>query len=260
MALRGYQEYFETALEPQNWDSGRLDASWGMYVAPGNPFSVGEFFRPVPEPGRFILPPEIFPTVVVGPPPGPAEDVDDTTVVGDEPLPAQVVVIDPDLDPLETVFEEAPTAERTRGTDWDWVYDQYVILNPDMRLPVPEIFQEPVMPGGVPSGTELPPTSQEEDVSIWSDILGTALAPTMTGLLNINQPQAQPALVAAPAAAATTAGCQPKFIDPRTGKPCVLRKRRRRKLLTESDFNTLLRISTLPNNSMVKIALAKAIR
>lgn len=39
--------------------------------------------------------------------------------------------------------------------------------------------------------------------------------------------------------------------------PC--KRRRRRRLLTESDFNDLMRISTLPNKEGVRIALAKAI-
>jgi len=50
----------------------------------------------------------------------------------------------------------------------------------------------------------------------------------------------------------------PGPIDPRTGRPCPARRRRRR-LLTESDFNDLMRIGTLPNKETVKIALAKSI-
>jgi len=37
------------------------------------------------------------------------------------------------------------------------------------------------------------------------------------------------------------------------------KRRRRRRLLTESDFNDLMRIATLPNKDTVKVALAKAI-
>lgn len=48
-------------------------------------------------------------------------------------------------------------------------------------------------------------------------------------------------------------------VDTVTGKVTACRRRRRRKMLTETDFNTLLRISTLPNNQNVRIALAKAI-
>jgi len=41
------------------------------------------------------------------------------------------------------------------------------------------------------------------------------------------------------------------------GKPC--KRRRRRRLLTEGDFNDLMRIATLPNKDTVKVALAKAV-
>ncbi len=50
---------------------------------------------------------------------------------------------------------------------------------------------------------------------------------------------------------------RPALIDPRTGKRCY--KRRRPKLLSDGDFNSLMRIATLPNNQNVRIALAKAI-
>lgn len=50
---------------------------------------------------------------------------------------------------------------------------------------------------------------------------------------------------------------RPALVDPRTGKRCY--RRRRRVMLTEGDFNTLLRISTLPNTKNVSVALAKAI-
>lgn len=41
------------------------------------------------------------------------------------------------------------------------------------------------------------------------------------------------------------------------GRPC--KRRRRRRLLTESDFNDLMRIATLPNKQNVTVALAKAV-
>ncbi len=50
---------------------------------------------------------------------------------------------------------------------------------------------------------------------------------------------------------------RPALIDPRTGKRCY--RRRRRRLLTEGDFNDLMRIATLPNKQNVTVALAKAI-
>jgi len=51
---------------------------------------------------------------------------------------------------------------------------------------------------------------------------------------------------------------RPLDVDPRTGRPRCKRRRRSR-LLTDSDFNDLMRISTLPNKDIVKIALAKAV-
>lgn len=47
-------------------------------------------------------------------------------------------------------------------------------------------------------------------------------------------------------------------IDPKTGK-LKCKRRRRRRLLTEGDFNDLMRIATLPNNQNVRTALAKGI-
>ncbi len=59
----------------------------------------------------------------------------------------------------------------------------------------------------------------------------------------------------APAAGGGGAMCY----NSRTGKWFVHGRHRRRRLLTESDFNDLMRISTLPNKDTVKVALAKAI-
>lgn len=53
---------------------------------------------------------------------------------------------------------------------------------------------------------------------------------------------------------------QPGFeLDPRTGQVRRKCRRRRRRLLTESDFNDLMRIATLPNKQNVAVALAKAV-
>lgn len=49
------------------------------------------------------------------------------------------------------------------------------------------------------------------------------------------------------------------WTDPRrVGVKCKPRRRRRR-LLTEGDFNDLMRIATLPNKQNVTVALAKAV-
>lgn len=51
-----------------------------------------------------------------------------------------------------------------------------------------------------------------------------------------------------------------KYWNPQLQKYCYKSpRRRRRRLLTNSDFNDLMRIATLPNKDTVKIALSKAI-
>jgi len=96
--------------------------------------------------------------------------------------------------------------------------------------------------------------------------------PASTPIYNFTSPTGPPAT---PTAAAmlnggTACSCQRSpcvcgvdsrgnaaLIDPRTGKRCY--RRRRRRLLTEGDFNDLMRIATLPNKQNVTVALAKAI-
>ncbi len=81
-----------------------------------------------------------------------------------------------------------------------------------------------------------------------------------------SMPSAPPSAIAAPMTSCScnsnpcvcgTINGRPALVDPRTGKRCY--RRRRRVMLTEGDFNTLLRIATLPNNANVRTALAKAI-
>ncbi len=65
--------------------------------------------------------------------------------------------------------------------------------------------------------------------------------------------------VGVPPSAAAAAPPAATRVDPRTGRLVKCRRRRRRRLLTDGDFNDLMRISTLPNKDIVKIALAKAV-
>ncbi len=172
------------------------------------------------------------------------------------PSEASAQVIDPEESPTTTVYEDAPggiyDVERA-PTDWGAVYDQYVILN-QPEVPVP-VFQEPVPPGGPPVWQgEIPGKSQEEnEVALdWGEIIGGALGTMSTQFIGPQQSPGPMSYVAeAPPARVT--------VDTRTGKVTPCRRRRRRKLLTESDFNVLLRISTLPNKENVRIALGKAI-
>ncbi len=199
-----------------------------QWVTPANPFSVGELLSRVEEPPYSVVAPEIFPTVRVGPQ-GTAQEV-----AGDGETARPTNVPDPDYLPQETVFESAPGGIYERAnpvpTDWDAVYEAYVELNQ-------------------PKSGEIVINWNEVGASIFS-----ALDP-----FGVNQAAATAMGFAAPPGA-TAAPAQQMVVNPVTGqvtrKPC---RRRRRRLLTDGDFNDLMRISTLPNKDIVKIALAKAV-
>ncbi len=90
----------------------------------------------------------------------------------------------------------------------------------------------------------------------WGDFLSTTAQGAISGWLNPVQPQNW---------AGVAVGAPPPPISPTvtvntaTGKVTACKRRRRRRLLTESDFNDLMRISTLPNKQNVAVALAKAV-
>lgn len=179
------------------------------------------------------------------PPIGPA--VEGPAEIGGNGAVQAVEVIDPSTGATTTVFEDAPGGiyETTRApTDWDRVYDEYVVLN------APEVAQLP---------------REVDEVIDWGKVAGTIVGGYLdpfgagqatTDFFGMAQPlQAIPG----PVSRAGPAGRVPAVkIDPRTGK-VVCRRRRRRRLLTDGDFNDLMRISTLPNKDIVKIALAKAV-
>jgi len=159
-----------------------------------------------------------------------------------------VEVIDPESGQTTTVFEEAPggvyqtNREPMSDDDWDRYYDEYVILNAPPVV-APEV---PVLHGSIDWG------------NVVGTIVGGAADPFGAGryaasLFNNPIPPVNP--LVAPSVARAANGVR---IDPRTGKP-ICKRRRRRRLLTDGDFNDLMRISTLPNKDIVKIALAKAV-
>lgn len=79
---------------------------------------------------------------------------------------------------------------------------------------------------------------------------------TSTGAGGAGGPTVPPVAVGLP-------GCEPPkkwCYDTTTGKYTPYRRRRRRKMLTESDMNQLVQVGTLPNNANVRVALAKRIR
>ncbi len=98
-------------------------------------------------------------------------------------------------------------------------------------------------------------TEAEDMAHSWlhlgSDILAAYTSPT-AGVAAAPMGFAGPARVPG-------AGAVPGFTyGTDNGIPCK-RRRRRRALLTEGDFNSLMRIATLPNNANVRTALAKAV-
>ncbi len=228
------------------------------------------YFDPEPR-----LPPEIFPTVDIVPPrvpenPSYFEDTQSTAVV---PLP----VIDPASYPQRTVFETEPVEAATvftfptggvspqfpdpripnpvripadvsvlervpqvepapiegdaPATDWGKVYDEYVVLNPPVVSEVPAVAID------------------------WGDIFGNVITDIGKGLgvpnpftgTQVSQPGgAMPAKVT---------------VDTRTGAVTPCRRRRRRRLLTDSDLADLSALKTIVGGGQaMNFAVQKAVR
>jgi len=236
---------------------GGYGGEWGPYVAPNNPFTVGQFYNPVDEPPRPRAPPEIFPTVrILGNGNGTAPE--DSATPGPEALPAEVV--DPEYRPTTTVFEDAPGGiyETSRApTDWDAVYNQYVILNaPEADVPF-------------------------HDSIDWGEIAGTVIggifdpfgmgAATQAGINQIVQGGAQAVPNLGTPVTGITGGvvagaaCPP--IGPKYAKICLatnvitpLRRRRRRRLLTSSDIKDLAALKAIVGGAALQGAVVQAIR
>lgn len=91
----------------------------------------------------------------------------------------------------------------------------------------------------------------------WGEFITGVSQQAISQALGVNAfatPGSLPTSGAAPGGAPTLV-----TVNTQTGKVTPCRRRRRRRLLTESDYNDLMRISTLPNKENVKIALAKSI-
>ncbi len=176
-----------------------------------------------------------------------AEGSESGVSVGESPMPETVVspavqpdveFIDPDFNPTGTVYENAPggiyEVER-EPTDWDEYYRRYEELNYDAY-------------------------EAEGDRAMWDWLQGaTTLGQlgTEVGWWGGDSGLVAPAPALAPGGAQTMPARV--TVDTRTGKITTCKRRRRRKLLTESDFNVLLRVATLPNKENVRIVLGKAI-
>jgi len=160
----------------------------------------------------------------------------DAPVVPSQAYLPESAVIDPKFETTETVFEEGNEwYARTAPTDWGRVYREWVILNPP---------------------------KEEQPVFDWLES-ATTIGQLGTSVGWWGPEQTQQALVQGTglpgAGPGGTYGPAKVTVDTRTGKVTVCKRRRRRKLLTESDFNVLLRVATLPNKENVRIVLGKAI-
>ncbi len=108
-----------------------------------------------------------------------------------------------------------------------------------------------------------PILEKESDVAVdWGGILGGAAQDILTGW-GVG-PQLPPGYTPAGGSMAFAPGGQGRVpttvtVNTATGKVTPCRRRRRRRLLTEGDFNDLMRIATLPNKQNVAVALAKAV-
>jgi len=145
-------------------------------------------------------------------------------IVAEVPRPQGPVVVPSDAK------EEVPGDEETVAVDWGTIFSGAVDIWQGQQVGgAPSVYTAPAQF----AGTSLPST------------VGT---PGVTGTCGCNK---------SPCVCGVDSCGRPALIDPRTGKRCY--RRRRRVMLTEGDFNTLLRISTLPNTKNVSVALAKAI-
>ncbi len=252
---------------------GQYDTSGGYDGPPvGTGYFPPEFRIPVAT-GSFQSPigipaPPIFPTVSVRPPATPTGDsadaADEDSALPDE---EDWWVIPPEWRRYETVYESAPGGiyETNRApTDWDRVYDEYVILNePAEEEDVP--FHQSIIDWGVDVGAAVF-GGILDPVGIGSAIR-TAYAPSaltggVTGLPSLGQ---QTSLAPAPRGVTTMAGCPPT--GPKYAKICLatneitpLRRRRRRRLLTSSDIKDLSALKSIVGGAALQAAVVQAVR
>lgn len=165
----------------------------------------------------------------------------------------------PDIWENETIFSPPviPSGPPMSDADWERVYDEFVILNPEPQIvDWGDWFADTAQ--GVIGGWLNPAPAQ--------GISGTGLVGGSAG--GAYMPGPTPG---APGSAvmAGGGGCcpSPATGGPRYGRYCYatgtvtpIRRKRRKALLTNGDFNDLMRIASLPNKETVKIALAAAIR
>lgn len=230
---------------------------YGPYVAPGNPFTVGQLYNPVVEPSIAIVPPPIFPTVSVIEP----GSLEDSATPGPEALPQ--VVVDPESNPTTTVYENVPGGiyETSRApTDWDAVYDQYVILNaPEQNVGLFDAVDWGEIVGGVVGGIFDPFGAGAAAQAAFSP-------QTVVATPGLNAPVATSisptggAMQVTPGATCPSTG--PKYLKycVATGQFMPLRRRRRRRLLTSSDIKDLSALKSIVGGAALQGAVVQAVR
>jgi len=251
---RSVQDYIETALEPLGDVGGALGTIWEQYVSPGTPFSVGALYREVVEPSIVVSPPAILPSVRID---EPGTGGEDSATPGPEALPP--FVVDPELGTEITVFEAPEGIYQTNRaeTDWDAVYEQWVILNPP---PEEDVLHESI-DWGAAVGTILGGILDPFGVGQYAR---TALAGPVQA-----QPVVQPAVprgvTMMPTTTGAGGGCPP--LGPKYAKICLatneitpLRRRRRRRLLTSSDIKDLAALKAIVGGAALQGAVVQAIR
>jgi len=228
------------------------------------PMGGGTFQSPIGIPA-----PPIFPTVRVVPRAAPTGDSAEEAA-GDSAIPEadeEDPFIDPFFRPVWTVYERAPGGiyETNRApTDWDRVYDEYVVLNePEVTEDVP--FHQTIIDWGVDVGAAvfggiLDPVGI--GTAIRTAYAPPALTGGVTGLPSLGQ---QTSLRPATVGATTMPACGPT--GPKYGKICLatgevtpLRRRRRRRLLTSSDIKDLSALKSIVGGAALQAAVVQAVR
>ncbi len=265
---RGIEDILTTPDSTFSYDDSSGVFDWdAFYVSPGRSFNPLRVVQTQNyDPGRFTPPPEIFPTVRVIEPE--TASVDDPEDFGTAALPPSVV--DPEQNTTTTVYEDAPGGiyETTRAeTDWDAVYDEYVILNAPPEEDVPlhnEIIDWGVdilstVAGGILDPAGIGQAIQTAYAPSW---LTGPTGTTVTGIPGLGQ---QTTLQPAPGGTVAEHGCPP--YGPKYAKICLatnvitpLRRRRRRRLLTSSDIKDLSALKSIVGGAALQAAVTQAVR
>ncbi len=209
--------------------------------------------------------PPIFPTVRVIPQPAPAGD-SAGEAAGDSAVPEEFdhdEVIDPWFRPVWTVYEAPEGIYQTNRapTDWNRVYDEYVVLNPPAAEVVEDVpFHDSIdwgeVAGGILGGVLDPfgvGAAARAAISGPPAVVG-GIGPGITSTIPVTAGAVMPAN-----------GCPP--YGPKYAKICLatnvitpLRRRRRRRLLTSSDIKDLAALKAIVGGAALQGAVVQAIR